>query len=133
MRKQQENVRSCMMSASVSVPAIVPLPNSTRAFRIHLAAHSTSHQVSLRLLFRRISFEFLLFATVNESYLSFFSSLSPAGNVLFENLEKDTEYDVFVRAKALQNKAKALNPAELLTGLFSSPVTNRTSEDGNAP
>ena len=53
------------------------------------------------------------------------------GDVRFSNLEKYTEYDVFVRAKAIQSKANAQIPNELIKSTFSKPVRIRTNEDGN--
>ena len=50
--------------------------------------------------------------------------------VRFSNLEKYTEYDVFVRAKTIQSKIKARDPNEAINGSFSESVRIRTSEDG---
>ena len=48
---------------------------------------------------------------------------------LFENLEKFTYYDVFIRANAIQSEIKAKLPFERQTGSFSQPEKFSTPPD----
>ena len=48
----------------------------------------------------------------------------------FQNLKKYSEYDIFIRAWALQSISNAIDPNEFNVGSFRSNISFRTKEDG---
>ena len=64
---------------------------------------------------------------IHEKFLIAFDLV---GKLPFLNLEKNREYDIFLRARASQSISSAANPNEILVGFFSSKKRFRTKEDG---